>query len=149
MLWPSFLQAKESLQQLHLPGFLYSEAAELASRVPYFIGEEDQASDEGVHLVVCVHGLDGECLPPLPAPSCTYLPLLAPTCPFMPLPAPSCTYLPLHAPTYPFMHPPTPSSPFLPLTAPSCPYLPLHTGALLGADMGPVWHCVSHSRLRV
>ncbi|KAJ8250149.1 hypothetical protein COCON_G00220710 [Conger conger] len=55
----TFLQAKEALQQLHLPGFLYSEAAELASRVPYFIGEEDQGSDEGVHLVVCVHGLDG------------------------------------------------------------------------------------------
>ncbi|KAG5831019.1 hypothetical protein ANANG_G00299420 [Anguilla anguilla] len=55
----TFIQARESLQLLNLPGFLYSEAAELASRVPYFIGEEDQGSDEGVHLVVCVHGLDG------------------------------------------------------------------------------------------
>ena len=79
MLWLSFLQAKEALQQLHLPGFLYSEAAELASRVPYFIGEEDQGPDEGVHLVVCVHGLDGERRPPsdpvqgLPDPFTPYL----------------------------------------------------------------------------
>ncbi|KAJ8359962.1 hypothetical protein SKAU_G00164870 [Synaphobranchus kaupii] len=55
----TFIQAKEGLQQLNLPGFVYSEASELASRVPYFIGEEDQGSEEGVHLVVCVHGLDG------------------------------------------------------------------------------------------
>ncbi|KAJ8248169.1 hypothetical protein GJAV_G00239100 [Gymnothorax javanicus] len=55
----AFIQAREALHQLNLPGVLYSEAAELASRVPYFIGEEDPGSEEGVHLVVCVHGLDG------------------------------------------------------------------------------------------
>ncbi|KAJ8412816.1 hypothetical protein AAFF_G00117670 [Aldrovandia affinis] len=55
----TFIQAKEGLQQLNLPGFLYSEAAELASTVPYFIGDGDLDSGEDVHLVVCVHGLDG------------------------------------------------------------------------------------------
>ncbi|KAI1894720.1 hypothetical protein AGOR_G00118650 [Albula goreensis] len=55
----AFVQAKEGLQQLNLPGSLYSEAAELASTVPYFIGEVDQGPGEDVHLVVCVHGLDG------------------------------------------------------------------------------------------
>uniref|UniRef100_A0AAR2KW30 DUF676 domain-containing protein n=1 Tax=Pygocentrus nattereri TaxID=42514 RepID=A0AAR2KW30_PYGNA len=54
-----FVQAKEELKQLKLPGFLYSEVADLASTVPYFSLEEDESCDEGVHLIVCVHGLDG------------------------------------------------------------------------------------------
>lgn len=45
---------------MKLPGFLYSEVAELASTMPYFSLEDDDSSDEGVHLVVCVHGLDGK-----------------------------------------------------------------------------------------
>ncbi|XP_066515470.1 protein FAM135A isoform X2 [Hoplias malabaricus] len=54
-----FVQAREELKQLKLPGFLYSEVAELASTVPYFSLDEDESCDEGVHLIVCVHGLDG------------------------------------------------------------------------------------------
>ncbi|MCI4394955.1 hypothetical protein PGIGA_G00174860 [Pangasianodon gigas] len=54
-----FAQAREELKKLKLPGFLYSEVAELASTVPYFSLDEDESCDEGVHLIVCVHGLDG------------------------------------------------------------------------------------------
>ncbi|RXN10505.1 protein FAM135A-like isoform X1 [Labeo rohita] len=55
----AFAQAKEELKQLKLPGFLYSEVADLASTVPYFSLDEDENGDEGIHLIVCVHGLDG------------------------------------------------------------------------------------------
>ncbi|KAK7148241.1 hypothetical protein R3I93_012540 [Phoxinus phoxinus] len=55
----AFLQAKEELKQLKLPGFLYSDVADLASTVPYFSMDEDENCDEGIHLIVCVHGLDG------------------------------------------------------------------------------------------
>lgn len=55
-----FVQAKEELKQLKLPGFLYSEVADLASTVPYFSMDEDENCDEGIHLIVCVHGLDGK-----------------------------------------------------------------------------------------
>lgn len=55
----AFAQAKEELKQLKLPGFLYSEVADLASTVPYFSMYEDENCDEGIHLIVCVHGLDG------------------------------------------------------------------------------------------
>ncbi|KAK6293828.1 hypothetical protein J4Q44_G00361540 [Coregonus suidteri] len=55
----AFVVAKEELKQLRLPGFLYSEVGDLASNVPYFSLEEDENSDEGIHLIVCVHGLDG------------------------------------------------------------------------------------------
>ncbi|KAM7136050.1 protein FAM135A isoform 10-T10 [Molossus nigricans] len=55
----AFLQAKEELKQLNLPGFMYSDAPVLASSVPYFSMEEEDSSEEGVHLIVCVHGLDG------------------------------------------------------------------------------------------
>ncbi|XP_018605049.2 protein FAM135A isoform X2 [Scleropages formosus] len=54
-----FLQAKEDFKKLKLPGFLYSEVPDLASSVPYFSMEEDENSEEGIHLIVCVHGLDG------------------------------------------------------------------------------------------
>ncbi len=47
------------MKQLRLPGFLYSEVPELASTVPYFSLEEDESCGEGIHLIVCVHGLDG------------------------------------------------------------------------------------------
>ncbi|XP_041645172.1 protein FAM135A isoform X2 [Cheilinus undulatus] len=55
----AFIKAKEEMKQLKLPGFLYSEVPELASAVPYFSLEEDESCDEGIHLIVCVHGLDG------------------------------------------------------------------------------------------
>ncbi|KAG8000045.1 hypothetical protein GBF38_002176 [Nibea albiflora] len=55
----AFIKAKEEMKQLRLPGFLYSEVPELASTVPYFSLEEDESCEEGIHLIVCVHGLDG------------------------------------------------------------------------------------------
>ncbi|XP_030234404.1 protein FAM135A isoform X1 [Gadus morhua] len=55
----AFIKAKEDMKQLRLPGFLYSEIPQLASTVPYFSLEEDESCDEGIHLIVCVHGLDG------------------------------------------------------------------------------------------
>nr|KAF6505061.1 family with sequence similarity 135 member A [Rousettus aegyptiacus] len=55
----AFLQAKEELKQLNLPGFMYSDVPLLASSVPYFSMEEEDGSEDGVHLIVCVHGLDG------------------------------------------------------------------------------------------
>uniref|UniRef100_A0A8C6TWA7 Family with sequence similarity 135 member A n=1 Tax=Neogobius melanostomus TaxID=47308 RepID=A0A8C6TWA7_9GOBI len=54
-----FIRAKEEMKQLKLPGFLYSDVPELASTVPYFSLEEDESCTEGIHLIVCVHGLDG------------------------------------------------------------------------------------------
>ncbi|XP_067150223.1 protein FAM135A [Apteryx mantelli] len=55
----AFLQAKEELKQLKLPGFMYSDVFKLASSIPYFSMEEDDCSEDGIHLIVCVHGLDG------------------------------------------------------------------------------------------
>ncbi|KAM8738540.1 protein FAM135A isoform 2-T2 [Acanthopagrus schlegelii] len=55
----AFIKAKDEMKQLKLPGFLYSEVPELASSVPYFSLEEDESCEEGIHLIVCVHGLDG------------------------------------------------------------------------------------------
>uniref|UniRef100_A0A8C3VMF3 Family with sequence similarity 135 member A n=1 Tax=Catagonus wagneri TaxID=51154 RepID=A0A8C3VMF3_9CETA len=55
----AFLQAKEELKHLKLPGFMYSDVPLLASSVPYFSVEEEDSSEDGVHLIVCVHGLDG------------------------------------------------------------------------------------------
>ncbi|XP_077438190.1 protein FAM135A isoform X2 [Vanacampus margaritifer] len=54
-----FIKAKEEMKQLKLPGVLYSDVPELASTIPYFSLEEDESSNEGIHLIVCVHGLDG------------------------------------------------------------------------------------------
>ncbi|XP_072498675.1 protein FAM135A isoform X5 [Notamacropus eugenii] len=55
----AFLQAKEELRLLKLPGFMYSDVFQLASSIPYFSMEEDDGSEDGIHLIVCVHGLDG------------------------------------------------------------------------------------------
>ncbi|XP_042325541.1 protein FAM135A isoform X2 [Sceloporus undulatus] len=55
----AFLQAKEELKHLQLPGFMYSDIPKLASSVPYFSTEEEENTEDGIHLVVCVHGLDG------------------------------------------------------------------------------------------
>ncbi|MGH0145455.1 UNVERIFIED_CONTAM: hypothetical protein FKN15_059887 [Acipenser sinensis] len=54
----SFVEAKEDLKLLKLPGFVYSDVPDLASNIPYFSMEEDESSEEGIHLIVCVHGLD-------------------------------------------------------------------------------------------
>ncbi|XP_059501481.1 protein FAM135A isoform X2 [Stegostoma tigrinum] len=53
-----FLQAKEDLKLLKFPGVMYSDLPDLASKIPYFSLEEDVNADDGVHLIVCVHGLD-------------------------------------------------------------------------------------------
>lgn len=59
---PSFYKAKEELfNQLSFHAGLYSDLPLLASDFPYFPPEEDDEEfDDGIHLVVCVHGLDGE-----------------------------------------------------------------------------------------
>lgn len=58
----SFCRAKEELfKQLSFQASLYSDLPLLASDLPYFPPEEDDEEfDDGIHLVVCVHGLDGE-----------------------------------------------------------------------------------------
>lgn len=58
----SFYQAKEKFKKdLKIDGFLYSDLSVLASDMPYFPPEEEEESlQDGIHLVVCVHGLDGE-----------------------------------------------------------------------------------------
>ncbi|XP_048215215.1 protein FAM135B [Perognathus longimembris pacificus] len=57
----SFYQAKEKFKkELKIEGFLYSDLTVLASDIPYFPPEEEEENlEEGIHLVVCVHGLDG------------------------------------------------------------------------------------------
>ncbi|XP_050315543.1 protein FAM135A [Anthonomus grandis grandis] len=58
----AFLKAKKEFKsQLNFPGILYSDLNSYASQVPYFhIADEFRIfSPEGMHLVICVHGLDG------------------------------------------------------------------------------------------
>lgn len=57
----SFYQAKEKFKkELKIEGFLYSDLSVLASDIPYFPPEEEEENlEDGIHLVVCVHGLDG------------------------------------------------------------------------------------------
>ncbi|XP_017914091.1 PREDICTED: protein FAM135B [Capra hircus] len=57
----SFYQAKEKFKkELKIDGFLYSDLSVLASDIPYFPPEEEEENlEDGIHLVVCVHGLDG------------------------------------------------------------------------------------------
>lgn len=58
----SFYQAKENFKkELKNEGFLYSDLSVLASDIPYFPPEEEEENlEDGIHLVVCVHGLDGK-----------------------------------------------------------------------------------------
>ncbi|XP_077547456.1 protein FAM135A isoform X1 [Haemaphysalis longicornis] len=58
----SFVKAKEEFRaQLSMPWLWYSDLPALASAVPYFQCDNDLRafSPEGLHLVICVHGLDG------------------------------------------------------------------------------------------
>nr|XP_019946479.1 PREDICTED: protein FAM135B [Paralichthys olivaceus]XP_019946480.1 PREDICTED: protein FAM135B [Paralichthys olivaceus]XP_019946481.1 PREDICTED: protein FAM135B [Paralichthys olivaceus] len=57
----NFYKAKEELfTELSFQASLYSDLPLLASDLPYFPPEEDDEEfDDGIHLVVCVHGLDG------------------------------------------------------------------------------------------
>ncbi|KTF86768.1 hypothetical protein cypCar_00014012 [Cyprinus carpio] len=56
----NFYKAKEAmLRELVFRGTLYSDLPYLASDHPYFPPEEDDTEfEDGIHLVVCVHGLD-------------------------------------------------------------------------------------------
>uniref|UniRef100_A0A8C5SQ94 Family with sequence similarity 135 member B n=1 Tax=Laticauda laticaudata TaxID=8630 RepID=A0A8C5SQ94_LATLA len=56
-----FYQAKETFKkELKIEGFLYSDLSILASDIPYFPPEEEEENlEDGIHLVICVHGLDG------------------------------------------------------------------------------------------
>ncbi|XP_065525518.1 protein FAM135B [Lathamus discolor] len=57
----NFYQAKEKFKkEMKIEGFLYSDVSVLASDIPYFPPEEEEENlEDGIHLVVCVHGLDG------------------------------------------------------------------------------------------
>ncbi|XP_059176186.1 protein FAM135A-like isoform X2 [Physella acuta] len=56
----NFVQLRESLKlQMNFPGHLYSECPNLASTIPYFQLTSDADESSGIHLIVCVHGLDG------------------------------------------------------------------------------------------
>ncbi|XP_061191919.1 protein FAM135A-like isoform X2 [Saccostrea echinata] len=57
----SFVKLREQLKtEMQYHGQLYSECPTLASIHPYFhVNEESVDDGDGVHLVVCVHGLDG------------------------------------------------------------------------------------------
>ncbi|XP_045915270.1 protein FAM135B isoform X1 [Micropterus dolomieu] len=57
----NFYKAKEELlKELSFQASLYADLPDLASDMPYFPPEEDDEEfDDGIHLVVCVHGLDG------------------------------------------------------------------------------------------
>lgn len=59
---PSFYKAKEDLlKELNFQATLYCDLPNLASQLPYFPPEEDDEEfEDGIHLVVCVHGLDGK-----------------------------------------------------------------------------------------
>ncbi|XP_072530384.1 protein FAM135B [Salminus brasiliensis] len=57
----NFYKAKEAfLRELAFRATLYSDLPLLASDHPYFPPEEEEEEfEDGIHLVVCVHGLDG------------------------------------------------------------------------------------------
>ncbi|XP_045128436.1 uncharacterized protein LOC123514560 [Portunus trituberculatus] len=58
----AFVKAKEEFkQQMNFQGLLYSDFSGLASTIPYFHVSDDcrVLSPDGLHLIVCVHGLDG------------------------------------------------------------------------------------------
>lgn len=83
----AFIQAKEQFRQemsLKTKGWqFYSDFSNPASRIPYFQCDNDLIrtfNSDGVHLIVCVHGLDGNCADLRLVK--TYLELGLPTCNF-------------------------------------------------------------------
>lgn len=58
----SFYKVKKAfMEKLSIRAALYSDLPLLASDHPYFPPEEEEEEfEDGIHLVVCVHGLDGE-----------------------------------------------------------------------------------------
>ncbi|KAL0962197.1 hypothetical protein UPYG_G00336980 [Umbra pygmaea] len=51
---------KDLVKELSFQATMYSDLPRLASELPYFPPEEDDEEfEDGIHLVVCVHGLDG------------------------------------------------------------------------------------------
>ncbi|CAG5123562.1 unnamed protein product, partial [Candidula unifasciata] len=57
----NFVQLRENLKlEMDFPGFLCSECPVLASNIPYFhVPSDVDDRSSGLHLIVCVHGLDG------------------------------------------------------------------------------------------
>ncbi|XP_073968672.1 protein FAM135A isoform X1 [Rhodnius prolixus] len=58
----TFHKCKEEFKkQINFTGMIYSDAPTLISSLPYFHIPEEQRvlSPDGLHLIVCVHGLDG------------------------------------------------------------------------------------------
>ncbi|XP_076440351.1 protein FAM135A-like isoform X2 [Babylonia areolata] len=56
----NFVNLRETLKlSLNYPGHLYSESSSLASTHPYLLTPEEYDDVNGLHLIVCVHGLDG------------------------------------------------------------------------------------------
>lgn len=83
----AFIKAKEQFRQemtLKTNGWqFYSDFSNPASRIPYFQCDNDLIrtfNSDGVHLIVCVHGLDGNCADLRLVK--TYLELGLPTCNF-------------------------------------------------------------------
>lgn len=83
----AFIKAKEQFRQemsLKTNGWqFYSDFSNPASRIPYFQCDNDLIrtfNSDGVHLIICVHGLDGNCADLRLVK--TYLELGLPTCNF-------------------------------------------------------------------
>ncbi|XP_046554635.1 protein FAM135A-like [Haliotis rubra] len=58
----NFVTLRERMKlEMKYQGHLYSEASQLASSMPYFQVPDvlDDGGQDGIHLIVCVHGLDG------------------------------------------------------------------------------------------
>ncbi|XP_070194808.1 protein FAM135A-like [Littorina saxatilis] len=56
----NFVNLRETMKlSLNYPGQLYSESSCLASTLPYLLTPTEYDDGEGLHLIVCVHGLDG------------------------------------------------------------------------------------------
>ncbi|XP_025110333.1 protein FAM135A-like isoform X1 [Pomacea canaliculata] len=56
----NFVSLRERMKlSLNYAGHLYSESSTLASAVPYFQTPDEFEDGDGLHLIVCVHGLDG------------------------------------------------------------------------------------------
>ena len=57
----TFLSLIETYLSFH---FFFSESSLLASIIPYLhLPEDTDETEDGIHLIVCVHGLDGKKMP--------------------------------------------------------------------------------------